>query len=592
MGGDVTETVQQAARRFAAPMLAKGYRPEGLYQYTAPDGTMTHARMRLKNPETGDKYIRPLRLNGTIWELREPEFSDGKPLYRLHELAQRPASPVWWVEGEPKADALAKLGLLATTAGSATSDEGAEFDPMAGHAATIWPDNDKPGMEHGARVAAKLRALGCNVETIEAAALDLSKGGDCVDWLKAHPGATAADLAKLPRVRVARVTCSADGLVLTCIADVEAKPIRWLWPGRIARGKVALLAGHPGLGKSQVTISIAATVSTGGTWPVDGARCERGSVILLNAEDDVADTIRPRLEAAGADLNRVHVLDAVRVASESGKTYLRGFSLADDVDRLGALLDKLPDVALIVIDPVSAYLGAVDSHKNADVRALLTPLAEMAARHGVAVVAVSHLSKSSGTEALLRVQGSIAFSAAARAVWGVARDKDNAARRLFLPLKNNLGNDQTGLAFAIEGFRLAGGIETSRVAWEGEAVTIAAEEAFAPEGNHEERNAVEDAREFLGSLLKAGPMPAKRVYAEAREAGYSERTVRRAQKALGVEAVKEGMQAGWQWWLPTKAAKNAEDGQTNNVDAFDDLGRLRETSGGLDSVAESNSEVL
>ncbi len=381
---------------------------------------------------------------------------------------------------------------------------------------------------------------------------------------------------------------NASGLVLTCIADVEAKPIRWLWSGRIARGKVTLLAGHPGLGKSQLTLSLAATVSTGGQWPVDRTGCEHGSVILLNAEDDVADTIRPRLEAAGADLNRVHVLDAVRVANERGETHLRSFSLADDVDRLGALLDKLPDVVLIVIDPISAYLGGADSHNNAEIRALLAPLAEMAARHGVAVVCVSHLNKSAGSEALLRVQGSIAFGAAARAVWGVARDKDNAARRLFLPLKNNLGNDQTGLAFAVEGYRLPGGIETSRVVWEGEPVTVTAEEAFAPAQQSEERGEMDDAKDFLRGLLAGGEVPSKQIRADAEGAGHAWRTIQRAQKSLGIEAVKSSMAGGWVWRLAgyshhedrQETPKNATQNVWQPSHSSGDVGGLRGNEAG------------
>jgi hypothetical protein len=208
----MTETIKEAARRLAAPMLAKGFKPEGLYQYTTPDGTMTHARMRLKNPETGDKYIRPLYLNGTEWEMREPDYPDGKPLYRLHALAAQPEAPCWFVEGENCANPLAKLGLLATTAGSASSDEGADFAPLAGRTMTIWPDNDAAGIEHGKRVAAKLLELGCAVESIDAVALGLPEGGDCVDWLNANPGATATDLAKLPRASAQAIPLEAvDG---------------------------------------------------------------------------------------------------------------------------------------------------------------------------------------------------------------------------------------------------------------------------------------------------------------------------------------------------------------------------------------------
>jgi putative DNA primase/helicase len=341
-----------------------------------------------------------------------------------------------------------------------------------------------------------------------------------------------------------------SGIICSRVADIEAKPVHWLWRGRIARGKVTLIAGHPGLGKSQAGLSLAAIVSAGGKWPLCGEHCERGSVVILSAEDDAADTIRPRLEAAAADVSRVHLFEAVRDQDDKGEMRTRGLSLATDITRIAAKIAELSDVALLIVDPVSAYLGDTDSHKNADVRALLTPLADMASRHGVAVVLITHLSKNASAEALLRVQGSIAFAAAARAAWGVARDKNAPSRRLFLALKNNIGQDQTGLAFAVEGVTLPGGIETSRVVWEGEPVTMSAEEAFAPELNREDRAAVEEAKAFLAGLLADGPVPSRQVRADAEGAGHHWSAIRRAQVALGVDAVKEGFKGGWTWRLP------------------------------------------
>jgi hypothetical protein len=275
---------------------------------------------------------------------------------------------------------------------------------------------------------------------------------------------------------------------------------------------------------------MAAIVSPGGQGPVDRTRCERGSVIILSAEDDVADTIRPRLEAAGADLSRIRTIDAVPDGFNAAGTQLhRAFNLSADLDRLAGLLASLSDVALIIIDPVSAYLGKIESHSNAEVRALLAPLADVAGKFGVAVVGISHLSKSAGTEALLRVQGSVAFSAAARAVWGVARDKDDPARRLFLPLKNNLGKDETGLAFGVEAFTLPNGIETSRVVWDGQPVTVPAEEAFGPDLDREERSAVDEVSGWLHDLLteEGGKIDRRDVMKAAQAMGYKERTVHR-----------------------------------------------------------------
>lgn len=360
------------------------------------------------------------------------------------------------------------------------------------------------------------------------------------------------------------------------MSDVQAKPIRWLWPGRIARGKVAMLAGHPGLGKSQLTSSLASIVTTGGIWPVDRTPCERGNVIFFSAEDDAEDTIRPRLEAAGADLERVFILDAVL---EEDGTRPRAFNMAVDLPRLGQMLEHIGDVALIVIDPITAYLGGTDSHKNADMRALLSLLADLAAKHGVAVVCVSHLNKGGSGEALMRVTGSLAFVAAARAAFLIARDKEDKHRRLFLPIKNNIGNDESGLAFCVESHTLEGGIETSRISWEAEAVSISADEAMAPQGDPEERSALDDAKEFLSNLLADGPVSNKQIRGDAEGAGIAWRTIQRAQKALGIEAYKGGMKGGWLWKLPAKNANDHEECQQNNVAAFGKLGNLQhETS--------------
>lgn len=343
-------------------------------------------------------------------------------------------------------------------------------------------------------------------------------------------------------------------------SDIEAKPVRWLWPGRIARGKASILAGHPGLGKSQLTASMAAIVTTGGVWPLDRTRCERGNVVFFSAEDDAEDTIRPRLEATGADLTRVFIMDAVLTGDS-----IRSFNLVHDISRLSLMLEHLGEVALLVIDPVTAYLGNTDSHKTADVRALLSPLGELAARHSAAVVCVSHLSKGGSGEALLRVTGSLAFVAAAWAAFLIALDKGDKHRRLFLPIKNNIGNDESGLAFTVQSVTLLGGIETSRVCWEDETVAITADEAMAPNEDPEERSAMDDAKQLLTNLLADGPVSSKQIRVDAEGAGFAWRTIQRAQKALDIDAYKGGMKEGWLWMLPPKSAKKDEDGQEKNL---------------------------
>ena len=184
-------------------------------------------------------------------------------------------------------------------------------------------------------------------------------------------------------------------LDLVRVSDVTMESINWLWPGRIAKGKISLIAGHPGLGKSQVTISIAATVSTGGLWPVDNIPAEVGNVVFLSAEDDIADTLKPRLIASGADTERIEVIQSVRDRNRP-----RMFSFTADLDKLQQL-----KADLLIIDPITAYLGDVDSHNNADIRSVLAPLAELASRQKMAVLCVSHLNKSQNVEAVCRVSG-------------------------------------------------------------------------------------------------------------------------------------------------------------------------------------------
>jgi hypothetical protein len=241
-----------------------------------------------------------------------------------------------------------------------------------------------------------------------------------------------------------------DDLVL--VADVDRELVRWLWPGRIPRGKVTVLDGDPGTGKSTLTLTIAAKVTTGSPFP-DGARPERGDVILLSAEDDIGDTIRPRLEAAGADLARCWVLPDVHPEVEPGKELKeppppRPPELPADLPLLENLV-KSKVAALVIIDPIAAFLsGAVDMHRDQDVRRALAPMVYMAARTGTAVVIVRHMNKGQGT-ALYRGSGSIGIVGAARSGLLVAPDPDDDSRRILASSKSNLAKEPDALAYRI-----------------------------------------------------------------------------------------------------------------------------------------------
>lgn len=193
--------VRHHARQLSRKALTDGFQPAALHEYADADGLPLFWRIRLKHPDSGDKWIRPMRrVEGGGFDLKQPEFSGGSPLYRLPELATRPDSPAWVVEGETCADSLTGLGVVATTSGGADSASRADWSILAGRTVTIWPDNDEAGRRYADTVADILRGLGCAVSILDAAALDLPTKGDVVDWMTAHPGATADALASLPRL--------------------------------------------------------------------------------------------------------------------------------------------------------------------------------------------------------------------------------------------------------------------------------------------------------------------------------------------------------------------------------------------------------
>ena len=336
--------------------------------------------------------------------------------------------------------------------------------------------------------------------------------------------------------------------ILVKLSEVQPEPITWLWPGRVPIGKLTLLAGDPGLGKSLLSLDTAAPVSTGNGWPDFATEPERGGVVLLSAEDDFADTIRPRLDAAGADVTRINLIQAVEwFDGETGQNVKRSFCLERDIAALEEAIDQTADCRLVVVDPISAYLGRTDSHKNSDIRGLLAPLAELAQRRRVAVLAVTHLNKSAGP-AMYRSTGSLAFVAAARAVWAVVQDKADARKRLFLPIKNNLGPAIAGLSYVV--------IERDGLpclAWSADPVTVSADEAMAFEGRDSRSREKAEAAAWLQSALADGLVATTEIQRQAKESGLAWATVRRARKALGIIVYRQGFGPGaaWHWRLPS-----------------------------------------
>jgi hypothetical protein len=343
------------------------------------------------------------------------------------------------------------------------------------------------------------------------------------------------------------------------LADVRPEPIVWLWHGWLARGKVHVLDGDPNVGKSTLTVAIAAALSTGpaSRFP-DGARVEQPATSLISsAEDGLADTLRPRLDAAGGDPCRVFA-----------------FRLDAPLDALPAGLDVLEREILgrgadfVVIDPLMAHLeSSVNSHRDQDVRIVLRELAAIAGRTRSAILLVRHLNKGSGSSPIYRGGGSIGIIGAARIGMLAAPDPEGAGF-VLASSKNNLAAPPPSLAYKIVGVENG----ASRVEWAGVSRCSAAA-LLAVQGETDDgRSALGDAREFLSEILAERELPAKEVFSRGRAEGYAPITLRRAAKDLGVLKRKLGMGGGWAWSLEPECDQeipkmlNTEKGSSSVVD--------------------------
>ena len=331
------------------------------------------------------------------------------------------------------------------------------------------------------------------------------------------------------------------------LSTVRPERVEWLWPGRIPRGKVTILDGDPGLGKSVLTMDLAARVTRGLPMPLEnrepGQDSEPAAVILLNAEDSLDDTVVPRLMAAGADLDRVLALPTLKDGERE-----RPPCLPEDIPQLRLCIKRM-NAALVIIDPLMAYLaGTVKVHHDHDVRRALHPLAMMASETGAAVVVIRHLNKGAGGNPLYRGGGSIGIIGAARSGLIVAKDPDNSDRRVLASTKCNLAKLPPSLTYALD-------VDSEgrlRVGWMGDSVHTA-ESLLAVPMDDEDRDATQEAVNVLRAILETGPVPSDDAKKEARRAGVADRTLARAKVILGVKSRKVGFtgKGVWQWSLPS-----------------------------------------
>lgn len=455
---------------------------------------------------------------------------------------------VFVVEGPSDTAALLSLGL--PVVGRCSNNGGAELltDALSGFERVVVlgeydpkPDGRWPGWEGAEAVAGKL-ARAWNRSVFFAMPPHGTK--DVRAWLKvrreAEPTADLLELGQSLRRQILQDSNEAvpEGLRVIPMSEVEGKPVEWFWRGWLPKGKLVLVAGDAGVGKSMLLADLAARMSQGGEVPGGGERFDPSEVLLFAAEDDPADTLKPRLEAARAACDRVHVVPHV----DRGKDETM-FDLTQHLPLLLTELKARPAVRVVVIDPVLSFTGDARTNDHGEVRRLTNELTRLAAECGVTVLAVTHFNKNEDGAVLNRVLGAGAWVQASRMAWIVGEHPEDEEARVLLPFKSNLGHRPAGLVFRIEGEEV-GRIRWSEERFEGEPEDLV-RRGFQRTGG---RTRVDEAELWLGSYLAVEPRAASEVYAEAEAAGFSKRTIERAAPKLGV---KKTGGPGSLWCLPS-----------------------------------------
>lgn len=378
------------------------------------------------------------------------------------------------------------------------------------------------------------------------------------DGTKLNQPVLSADMnnAKPPPHSKSRNDTSACGLVdvpiITPMSEIAPEDVDWLWKPYIPLGKVTLVEGHPGIAKTWLFLQLSAYVSSGCPFPGSEERTqdlkEPGNVIYLSAEDGPADTLRPRLDRAGADVKRIHLLTGmIRKNPKTGEEYQQPVSLAD-LPVIEKALKSLRPV-LLVIDPIQAYLGAgVDMHRANEVRPLMAGLAALAEKYKCAVVCIRHLTKASKDRAILRGLGSIDFAAAARSILLVGEDPQDTSRRILAHVKSSLAMKGCSLSFEIRQDESGQG----NFYWRGKS-DITADALLASPKKGRGKSKLDEAKEFLYKVLADGSKPKKEISEEAKTLGISERSLQRAKDDLPIISDRntEGNKGKghWDWRL-------------------------------------------
>lgn len=323
------------------------------------------------------------------------------------------------------------------------------------------------------------------------------------------------------------------------MSEVKIIPIHWLWEGRIAYNKITLISGEPGKGKSQLTCLLASAVSSGGEF-YKGQRAEKGKVCIISAEDDEDDTIAPRLTAYGANMENIF---SVKATIDKTTKKVSPLDISKHIEKLNTSLPK--DIKLIIVDPISAFLGDTDSNNNSAVRGVLMGLQLLAKERKCAIVAITHNNKNSTDRAATsKVMGSLAFVAAVRMAYSVQKSPDNENENVFTCIKANIAKEPLSLIFEVKSYEFeANGqnIRTSKIEWlrEDEFITSQTlnEKPEKGKGGEKKESAIDFLKVEIAGREKIEYEEVKRIIKLGEEEDFSYKTLTRARNDLGYDSL-------------------------------------------------------
>jgi energy-coupling factor transporter ATP-binding protein EcfA2 len=507
-----------------------------VWPYSQADGRVLFHICRYESTNAKKSVIPWHLVEDGSWQPGQP-LEAGRPVFRLPEVLQS-NRPLLIVEGEKCATVSTPPDFpffISTWSGGAGATEKTDWSPLKDREVVVWPDADKAGRQAALKIRAQLpkarvllvegKPTGWDIADAVAESMDVEAFiKDCPTEIGSDT-ATPGQRSDSPRLVTRRAT------------DIPTRAVEWLWEGRIPLGEYSVLVGHPSSGKSTFAAALAAHVSAGIPFP-DGTKPVVGDVLFMSAEESAAKALVPRLRVAGAALDRVSIAD-IRVKRTEGAEL---FTLADGTSPIEAALEEMNSPRLIVIDSLTSCTAGIDTFRTDAFGPVLAELAQLSERRNVTTLCLAHFTKAVSSGAMLRVLGSVAVVALARAVYMLSRHPDDPKRSLFVPVKNSYAPLGEAIEFSLTS--VAAG-KLPQIRWGGQVEGVEADSLIALD-DVDRRRERSDAMELLAELLgESDEVLAHEVYAVGAERGLSKTTIWRAAKNRRVIIEGKGRAATW-----------------------------------------------